>query len=43
MLERIRCIYAGTERLREIPKRDPNDPKLRFDEQKPLGADSKQA
>jgi len=34
MFERIRCIYAGTERLREIPKRDPNDPKLGFDEQK---------
>jgi len=43
MFEGIRCVYAGTERLREIPKRDRNDPKLTFDERKPLGADSKEA
>ena len=43
MFERIRRVDAGTERFRKIPKRDPNDAKLRFDERKPLGADSKQA
>jgi len=43
MFEGIRCVYAGTERFREIPKRDPNDAKLTFDERKPLSADSKQA
>ena len=29
-------VYAGIERLREIPKRDPNDPKLTFDAAKAL-------